>query len=427
MNYIKRIVDKQLELRLDAIGATLIVGPKWCGKTTTAQQYAKSMIKLNDIDMREKYLTTAQIKPSNLLIGEKPRLIDEWQEAPTLWDAVRTSVDEIGLPGQYILTGSTVVQKDNIIHSGTGRISRLMMYPMSLYESGESNGKISLLDLFDNNINIDGIEAKLEINEIIFASCRGGWPSSLYAKTKEAQLFIANDYIENICEVDISNIDKVERSPSKTRLLLKSYARNLGTLAKNDVILSDITVNENMSMTSFIEYMNALKRLYVFDEIEAWCPSIRSKTAIRSGIKRMFIDPSLAVASLGLSPEYLQIDLKTFGFIFENLVIRDLKVYSSALNGKISYYHDRYDLEADCVLHLKDGRYALIEIKLGSNEIEKGAQHLLKIKQLIKEFNKKEKQCKLREPDLLIVITGGAMAYEREDGVKIIPISCLKD
>lgn len=427
MNYIKRIVDKQLELRLDAIGATLIVGPKWCGKTTTAQQYAKSMIKLNDIDMREKYLTTAQIKPSNLLIGEKPRLIDEWQEAPTLWDAVRTSVDEIGLPGQYILTGSTVVQKDNIIHSGTGRISRLMMYPMSLYESGESNGKISLLDLFDNNINIDGIEAKLEINEIIFASCRGGWPSSLYAKTKEAQLFIANDYIENICEVDISNIDKVERSPSKTRLLLKSYARNLGTLAKNDVILSDITVNENMSMTSFIEYMNALKRLYVFDEIEAWCPSIRSKTAIRSGIKRMFIDPSLAVASLGLSPEYLQIDLKTFGFIFENLVIRDLKVYSSALNGKISYYHDRYDLEADCVLHLKDGRYALIEIKLGSNEIEKGAQHLLKIKQLIKEFNEKEKQCKLREPDLLIVITGGAMAYEREDGVKIIPISCLKD
>lgn len=427
MKYIKRIVDKQLELRLNALGATLIVGPKWCGKTTTAQQFAKSTIKLNDIDMREKYLTTAKIKPSNLLIGEKPRLIDEWQEAPTLWDAVRTSVDEIGLPGQYILTGSTVVQKDNIMHSGTGRISRLMMYPMSLYESGESNGKISLTDLFNNKVNIDGIEAHLDINAIIFAACRGGWPSSLQAKTKEAQLFIANDYIENICEVDISNIDKIDRSPSKTRLLLKSYARNLATLAKNDVILSDITVNENMSLNSFLEYMNALKRLFVFDEIEAWCPSIRSKTAIRSGIKRMFIDPSLAVASLGLSPDYLQVDLKTFGFIFENLVIRDLKVYSSSLNGKISYYHDRYDLEADCVLHLNDGRYALIEIKLGSQEIEKGAQHLLKIKQLIQEYNMKEKQCKLREPDLLIVITGGAMAYEREDGVKIIPISCLRD
>lgn len=428
MAYLKRIVDEDLQLRLDSVGATIIVGPKWCGKTTTAEQKAKSILRLNDPDMREAYIATAQTKPSNLLKGENPRLIDEWQEAPELWDAVRTSVDMRREPGLYILTGSTTIKKDNIHHSGTGRISRLKMYPMSLYESGESNGAISLSNLFNNpNLDIDGTQSQLDVNDLIFAACRGGWPSSLSLKTDKAKLFIAKDYVNNICESDISSIDKIERSPSKTRLLLRSYARNISTLATNASLINDINANENMSESSFYEYLDALKRLYVIEDVEAWCPNIRSKTSIRSSNKREFIDPSIAVASLGLSPEYLETDLKTFGFIFECLCVRDLKAYSNSLGGKVSYYRDKFGLEADIVLHLDDGRYALIEVKLGSKEIEDGAKHLCELKKLIRQHNETEQQTKLREPDLLIVLTGGPIAYKREDGVLVVPIGSLKD
>ena len=428
MAYLKRIVDDDLQLRLDSVGATIIVGPKWCGKTTTAEQKAKSIIRLNDPDMREAYIATAQTKPSNLLRGKIPRLIDEWQEAPELWDAVRTSVDSRREPGLYILTGSTTIKKENIRHSGTGRISRLKMYPMSLYESGESNGAIALMDLFDKtDFDIDGIQSQLDVNDLIFAACRGGWPSSLSLKTDKAKLFIAKDYVNNICESDISSIDKIERSPSKTRLLLRSYARNISTLATNTSLINDINANENLSESSFYEYLDALKRLYVLEDVEAWCPNIRSKTSIRSSNKREIIDPSIAVAALGLSPEYLETDLKTFGFIFECLCIRDLKVYSNSHGGKVSYYRDKFGLESDVVLHLEDGRYALIEIKLGSREIEEGAKHLCELKKLIREHNASERQNKLREPDLLIVLTGGPVAYKREDGVLVVPIGCLKD
>ena len=414
MAYLKRIVDDDLQLRLDSVGATIIVGPKWCGKTTTAEQKAKSILRLNDPDMREAYIATAQTKPSNLLRGKIPRLIDEWQEAPELWDAVRTSVDSRREPGLYILTGSTTIKKENIRHSGTGRISRLKMYPMSLYESGESNGAIALMDLFDKtDFDIDGIQSQLDVNDLIFAACRGGWPSSLSLKTDKAKLFIAKDYVNNICESDISSIDKIERSPSKTRLLLRSYARNISTLATNTSLINDINANENLSESSFYEYLDALKRLYVLEDVEAWCPNIRSKTSIRSSNKREIIDPSIAVAALGLSPEYLETDLKTFGFIFECLCIRDLKVYSNSHGGKVSYYRDKFGLESDVVLHLEDGRYALIEIKLGSREIEEGAKHLCELKKLIREHNASERQNKLREPDLLIVLTGGPVAYKR--------------
>ncbi|HPE94920.1 MAG TPA: ATP-binding protein [Bacillota bacterium] len=425
--YLKRIVDEDLQLRLESIGATIIVGPKWCGKTTTAMQKAKSVLRLNDPDMRDAYLATAETKPSNLLKGENPRLLDEWQEAPALWDAVRTSVDERGGVGLYILTGSTTVKKENIHHSGTGRISRLKMFPMSLYETGESNGEISLSELFNNkDIDVDGILSNLDVNNLIFAACRGGWPSSLTLKTDKAKLFIAGDYLNNICESDISSIDGVERSHSKTRLLLRSYARNISTLATNTLIISDINANESMSEASFYDYYDALKRLFVLEDVEAWCPNIRSRSAIRSSNKREFVDPSIAVAALGVTPDYLQTDLKTFGFIFECLCIRDLKVYSNSLNGKISYYRDKYGLESDVVLHLDDGRYALIECKLGSREIEEGAAHLVELKVLIEEHNKAEKQTAIREPDLLIVLTGGQMAYKRKDGVYVIPVGCLK-
>lgn len=427
--YMPRIVDSELALRLEAFGATLIIGPKWCGKTTTGEQKARSVLRMQDPDRREGYLATAGTKPSLLLMGETPRLIDEWQVAPALWDAVRTAVDQRQAEGLFILTGSTSVDSGKIMHSGTGRISRMKMYPMSLFESGESNGAISLKALFDDpGMDIDGVGSRLSIEELIFAACRGGWPAALRRKSDAAKLMIARDYIGNICESDISTVDGVQRNPTWTGMILRSYARNVSTLAKKSVIYRDVSANaESMTAATMSAYLNALEKLFVIEDIDAWCPAIRSATTIRAGKKRGFTDPSIPIAAMGLSPEYLRTDLKTFGFIFECLCIRDLRVYSQALGGRLSYYHDRYDLEADAVLHLADGRFALIEFKLGSREIEEGAAHLLEVRSLIRQHNERERQVPLREPDLLIVITGGEMAYTRTDGVKVIPIGVLRD
>lgn len=427
--YLPRIVDDELTLRLEAFGATLIVGPKWCGKTTTGEQKAKSILRMQDPDRRDGYLATAATKPSLLLKGANPRLIDEWQVAPVLWDAVRTDVDQRQEEGLFILTGSTSVDSSKIMHSGTGRISRMKMYPMSLFESKESNGEISLKSLFDHpNMDIDGIASELSVEKLIFSACRGGWPAALRRKSDAAKLMIAKDYLNNICESDISTVDGVQRNPTWTNMILRSYARNVSTLAKKTNIYRDVAANaDSMTLQTMDTYLNALEKLFVIEDVEAWCPAIRSATTIRSGKKRGFIDPSIPVAALGLTPEYFQSDLKTFGFIFECLCIRDLKVYSQALGGRVSYYHDRMDLEADAVLHLDDGRFALIEFKLGSREIEEGAKHLLQLQELIRKYNEKEKQVPLREPDLLMVITGGEMAYTREDGVKVVPIGTLRD
>ena len=430
MSYLKRISDKVLSERLEAFGAVLIEGPKWCGKTTTAEQQAKSVIKMQDPDMSSEYLATIESKPSLLLLGNTPRLIDEWQDAPVLWDAVRTMVDKRQTVGQFILTGSNAVKKNKIKHSGTGRISRMKMLPMSLYESEESNGKISLSELFNNpNLDIDGIESNMTIEDLIFSACRGGWPAIVNIKSRKAQLLIAQNYVDTVCKDDISRVDDVKRDELLTRQILKSYSRNISTLAKISSILEDVVASGEVSCTrpTLDDYLNALTRLFVIDDIPAWCPAIRSKTAIRSGFKRSFVDPSIAVATLGLSPDALLTQLKTFGFIFEQMCIRDLKSYNPDFNSHISYYRDRYGLEADLVLHLSDGRYALIECKLGSKEIETGAEHLNELRTLIKEYNKTEKQVPLREPDLMIILTGGKMAYTRPDGVKIIPLACLKD
>ena len=427
--YLSRVVDSELALRLEAFGATLIVGPKWCGKTTTGEQKAKSVLRMQDPDRSEGYLVTAGTKPSLLLKGKNPRLIDEWQVAPVLWDAVRTAVDQRQEEGLFILTGSTSVDSSRIMHSGTGRISRLKMYPMSLFESKESNGSISLRELFDNpELDIDGIFSSLTIEELIFSACRGGWPAALRRRSDAAKLMIAKDYLNNICESDISTVDGVQRNPTWTDMILRSYARNVSTLAKKTNIYKDVAANaDSMTFATMDAYLNALEKLFVIEDIDAWCPAIRSATTIRAGKKRGFTDPSIPVAAMGLKPEYFQTDLKTFGFIFECLCIRDLKVYSQALGGKLSYYHDRYDLEADAVLHLSDGRFALIEFKLGGREIEDGAGHLLQITELIKKYNQKENQVPLREPDLLMVITGGEMAYTRKDGVKVVPIGTLRN
>lgn len=427
MTYLPRIVDDELDMRLQAVGATIIVGPKWCGKTTTGKQRAKSILEMQDPDLQEGYLKLAETKPSLLLQGEKPRLIDEWQVAPVLWDAVRVSVDREQAQGLYILTGSTVVDESKINHSGIGRISRLAMSTMSLYESGESSGQVSLGALLDNAINsVDGTNGKLSIEELIFAACRGGWPSALLAKSERAQLFIAEDYLNNICQVDISRVDNVERDPALTLALLKSYARNISTLATKTNIRKDVLSVRDVSMPTVDSYLKALEKLFVISDISAWCPAIRSASDMRAMSKRGMCDPSVAVAALGVQPSYFLKDFKTFGFIFESLVMRDLRVYSMARGGQLSYYRDRYGLEADAVLHLRDGRYALIEIKLGSSEIEKGAQHLLEIRQLLREYNKKEIQCPLAEPAALMVITGGNIGYTRNDGVHVIPISALK-
>lgn len=433
MKYFKRTADGYLSLQLASSGAVLIEGPKWCGKTTTAAQQAKSIISLQDPDMRDSYQATAEVKPSLLLAGDTPRLIDEWQEAPVLWDAVRAMVDKRNEFGQFIMTGSNSIdskkKKEYIKHSGSGRIAKMQMLPMSLYESMESNGRISLQDLFDvPELDIDGITSDTTIEDLIFAACRGGWPASLKASFDKAKLQIARNYIRTVCDTDVSTIDGIERNEKIAKAILQSYARNISTLAKKSVIYKDVNEHlEGISDTTFDTYLNALQRLFVIQDVDAWSPAIRSASAIRRGSKREFVDPSIAVAALGLSPQALYTDLKTFGFLFECMAIRDLKAYSMSLGGSISYYHDRYDLEADAVLHLEDGRYALIEFKLGSKEIEEGAGHLKEIKRLVQEHNKVEKQIKLREPDLMMVITGGHMAYTRPDGVKIIPLACLKD
>lgn len=429
MEYLRRVFDDQLSDYLDAFGAVLIEGPKWCGKTTTAMQQAKSVLRMQEPDKAQSYLATAQTKPSFLLMGETPRLIDEWQDAPVLWDAVRMMVDSRGIPGQFILTGSNAVDKRNIKHTGNGRIARLKMLPMSLYESRESNGLISMQNLFDNPaLDIDGIKSDLTVEQLVFAACRGGWPASLNKRAEKAQLLVAKNYLLTVCEADIQHLDGVNRNTGLARSIIRSYARNLSTLAKKSSIVADVNATaENLSLSTFDDYIQSLQKLFVVQDVEAWCPAIRSKSAIRSGLKREFVDPSIAVAALGLSPQSLMLDMKTFGFIFECLCIRDLRAYSMSNDSIVNYYHDRYGLEADIVLHLDDGRYALIECKLGSNEIEEGAKHLLEIKRLVKVHNEDQNQIKLREPDLLIVLTGGEIAYNRSDGVKVIPIGCLKN
>ena len=423
--YRNRITDSALALKLEAFGATLIVGPKGCGKTTTAKHFANSYIEFQNEDARERLLSVAENMPSKLLIGDKPRLFDEWQDAPKIWGAIRKDVDDTGLKGQYILTGSSS-QKVETAHTGTLRISTLRMFPMSLYESGESSGTVSLMDLF-NGKDIEWEESKLTIDDLIYAICRGGWPQSIDIENREAALSIASDLFYQTCHTDMSHISHVKRNPLWAERLLRSYSRNICTLAETKTIFSDTSSTTELSKPTFYDYFQDLEDLYIIDELPAWCPAIRSREAIRSSNKRNLVDPSIAVAALGLSPDYFNTDFKTLGFLFESLCIRDLKIYSSGMNGDVSYYHDRYGLEADAVLHLKDGRYALIEFKLGSKEIDMGAAHLCKIERLIEEYNKKEKQVPLRLPDLKLVITATEYGYKREDGVYVIPIGCLKN
>lgn len=424
--YIPRIADSTLQKKLRTSGAVLIAGPKWCGKTWTALNAANSVIYLQDPDKRASYLKMAQTAPSYLLRGDTPRLIDEWQTATVLWDAVRFAVDKNPQKGQFILTGSVIVDEDNDMlpdekmqHTGTGRISRMRMRPMSLYESGESNGSVSLKALFDSTPDVASM-SNLSIDDLAFAICRGGWPATL-SMDKEDSLDVAKDYIEAVCERDAAAVDKSQKDPDRVRSVLKSLARNISTMTTDRTIMGDVMANDTSITDKTLEiYLRALRKLYIIEDVKAWQPSLRSKTGIRTSDKRQFVDPSLAVAALGASPHAILDDFKYFGFLFESLCVRDLRVYSEPIRGSIRHYHDHNDLEADIIITLDDGRWAAVEVKLGSREIEEGAENLKKLASNID-------LSKCTAPSFLMVLTGGELAYRREDGVFVIPIGCMKD
>ena len=422
--YISRIADAQLKDKLDAFGAVNIVGPKWCGKTRTAEQQCKSSLYMQSNPDKESLRMTASINPSALLKGDRPRLIDEWQDAKEIWDAVRFECDHSDGPGQFILTGSTS-KKVETSHTGTGRISEILMYPMSLYESKESDGSVSLMSIIDGDGIPSGCSSNLSVDDLVFAACRGGWPYAMSLESKRSQLMIAKDYCKQIYTRDMFSVDGVKRNPQLMSSILRSYARNISTLAKTSSILEDVNATSGVTRDTLDDYLDVLRKLYVVQEMDGWTPSLRSSAGIRSGPKRELVDPSIAVAAMGTSPEKLSVDMKTFGFIFECLCVRDLRVYSSAMGGEMSHYRDRYGLEADGVLHLDDGRYVLLEFKTGTKEIEDGANHMVKLEELIKEHNKVEKQVPLDLPSAKIVVTGSKYGYERPDGVYVVPIGCL--
>lgn len=419
--YLPRIADKLLEERLDAKGAILIEGPKWCGKTTTAKQKAKSFISMDLPDMTKQYQQMAELSPSTLLEGETPRLIDEWQIAPNIWNAVRYEVDNRDEFGQFILTGSAVPNEfDDSMHTGIGRISRLLMRPMSLYESKDSSGEVSLRDLFEDK-NISAIN-ETSLEKIAFLICRGGWPKAIGLDEKPS-LFQAIDYYKSVVSTDISRVDSVKRDKEKAKRLLKSYARHVGSQSSLETIRQDMLVNQEdtFDQVTLYSYLDALRKMFVIEDSPAWNPNLRSKASIRTTDTRYFSDPSIATAALGIGPKDLLDDLKTMGFLFENLCVRDLRVYTDYLDGTVYHYRDKNGLECDAVIHLRNGSYGLVEIKLGGDKlIEEGAKTLKDLASKIDTEN-------MSKPSFMAVLCAKApFAYKRNDGVCVIPITALR-
>lgn len=419
--YRKRIADDILARKLEGKGAVLIEGPKWCGKTTTAEQIAASILYMDDPEKKEQNISMSELNPKRLLKGETPRLIDEWQLAPKLWDAIRFEVDHRRELGQFLLTGSAVpVDTKEITHSGTGRFTWLTMRPMSLYESGDSTGDVSLKDLFEEN-TVDG-ESDMTIDRLAFLACRGGWPQAIDMRDDIA-LDQARDYYDAVVRSDINRADNIQKNAEKVRRLMRSYARNQGSQVPNTVLARDVSANdeESMSQETVAAYLNALRKIFVVEDMPAWNPNLRSKTAIRSSDTRYYVDPSIAAAALGIGPNDLINDLNTFGFIFETLCIRDLRVFADALDGQVYHYRDKDGQECDAVIHLRNGQYGLIEIKLGGDKlIEEGAQSL-------KKMESKIDTDKMKAPSFLMVLTGvGGYAYRRKDGICVVPIGCLR-
>lgn len=433
--YKNRVADRLLAEKLEAFGAVLIEGPKYCGKTTLATQQARSILSMADTDTLGQNLALARTNISRLLAGETPRLIDEWQIAPQFWDAVRNEVDKRNKDGQFMLTGSAVpskpkkdengniIEEENIHHTGIGRISRLRLRTMSLWESEDSTGDVSLEELFINPDTVDGV-SNIDLDRLAYLTCRGGWPKAVLKKSEKAALAQAFDYYDSVVSNDIKRVDDIDRDEELTKRIMRSYARNQGTQATVGTILADIKSNgdERMSDSTVYSYIKALKEIFVIEDSIAWNPNLRSKTAIRTSDTRYFIDPSIATAALGMGPKDLINDMETFGFIFETLAIRDLRVYADALDGKVYHYRDKNNLECDAVIHLRNGSYGLVEVKIGGAElIKEGAESL-------KTLSSKIDSTRMKTPSFMMVLTGiGNFAYKRpEDGVLIVPIGCLK-
>ena len=422
--YKNRVIDRLLADKLEAMGAVLIEGPKYCGKTTTGEQQARSVLYMADPETKDRNLTMASTNIKRLLAGDTPRLIDEWQIAPKLWDAIRFEVDHRGEDGQFMLTGSAApASTSEIFHSGTGRFGWIKMRTMSLWESGDSTGDVSLGGLFSSENEVDGT-SNLEIRRIAFLVCRGGWPKASLKTNESAALIEAREYVESVCRNDISRVDDVQRNAELARRLMRSYSRHQGAQVSVATILADIKSNEASDTTeaTVASYINALKRIFVIEDMAAWNPNLRSKTAIRSSDTRYFTDPSIAAAALGLGPDDLLDDPNTFGLLFETMAVRDLRVYAEALGGQVYHYRDKNGLECDAIVHLRNGRYGLIEIKLGGdNLIEAGATTLKKLASKIDTD-------KMKSPSFMMVLTAiGEYAYRRLDGVLVVPIGCLRD
>lgn len=414
-DYLPRVADQQLAHLLGTSGAVLIKGPKWCGKTATAEHQAASAVYMQDPDRSRTLLGLADAKPSVLLAGDEPRLIDEWQMAPQLWDAVRFAVDRGTDRGRFILTGSSTPGKAPA-HSGVGRIARLEMHTMSLFESGDSTGEVSLSALFDGRRDIGAIATK-DVEDYARLICRGGWPEAVTASDADVSLAQAQNYVCELLDSDIDQLGDKRRNSTWLRLIMRSYARNVSTEAPLTTIAADME-GEPPSMPTVADYVDALTRTYVIEDLEAWNPSLRSKTAVRTSPTRHFADPSIAAAVLGATPEKLLFDFETFGLMFESMCVRDLRVYAAPLGGRVYHYRDKTDLEADAVVTLPDGRWAPIEVKLGGSKIDDAADNLRSLADRVD-------QSRMGAPSFLMVLTGTQAAYVREDGVLVVPLACL--
>lgn len=423
MKYLERIGDDLLKRKLRSSAAVLIEGPKWCGKTSTGAQLAKSIVYIQDPDKRAMYRKMADTQPSLLLEGEAPHMLDEWQTIPVLWDAVRFAADQRQLMGQFILTGSSTPIDDEenseMEHSGTGRIARLPMRPMSLWESKESRGQVSLKSLFEGTQEMGLFENSLTLKDLAYVMCRGGWPGALGLAAEDALEVVIN-LVDEIVHSDVNRVDGTEKDPDRVRAVLRSYARNIATMTTSSTIMADVKANDvSITDKTLTNYLKALRRLFIIEDAKAWQPSLRSKTGIRTSNKRHFVDVSIATAVLELNPKSILEDFNLFGFLFEDFCIRDLRVYTEPLRGTVYHYHDNSNLESDMIIRLYDGRWAAVEVKTGSKEIEDAASNLITL-------SKEVDTSKIGAPSFLMVLTAGQYAYRREDGVYVVPIGCLK-
>ena len=422
MKYIKRIIDKSIKEKLGVMGCVVIRGPKWCGKTTTAKEFVKSIIELQDPVEGEKYKEIAENNITLLLEGEKPRLVDEWQLIPNIWNAIRHDVDKKNKAGLYIITGSVTPNDKNTkhLHSGIGRMSFVTMVPMSLYESGDSNGNISLKDILNGKVKVHGQKSDIDYQRLAYLTCRGGWPTAVKCTDENKALKVSKEYLDVLCESDIENNGK-NINPKLTRAIIRAYSRLVCTINADTTLHEDIrNIYGAVSDKTIRMYLNKLKRLYVIEDIAAWNPNIVSKTNVRTASKKVLVDPSIACAALECSPKELAMDPQSFGLLFENLVDRDLNVYANSLGGHLRHYRDRYGLECDQVIHFNNGEYGLIQTKLGTKKIKEGEEKLIELRKKIRANGKKE-------PKFLMVITGSDMAYTTKEGVLIVPVGCLKD